>query len=260
MREQTKIDCRVLEKWSPRILAKAVVGIAVLGTLLLVFGCGSDAPSPESDAPVDSVTQAERPKPGTDQASGDTSATVSDPYTVRDTLSYETMLAREKAAVLYRGDEVVDTIDAAFGVQSIGTDSVIYLPVKKGARGPQDTWRGRQIYVLRTGGGATTPIEQSVPCFDANFSSPAVLDRAFYYWGLCTARGKTEVYAMRYRFDASAPVDSTHLQTGLTATDNRFLLKPPSMEDNLLRFQGDGRVWMLEAREMRVKSSSSLQK
>jgi hypothetical protein len=138
------------------------------------------------------------------------------------------------SAVLRRNDEVVDTVDVAFGVQRVGNDSVIFLPI--------DPPR----HVLYDGATrARTDIRTIVPDFDDRFSAPAVIDGALLYWGIhrgATAAGDS-IRAVRYEFARKRlnplPVSPARLDTAR----GRFYFTPPFRDNKEIVFRAPTGEW-----------------
>ena len=165
---------------------------------------------------------------------------------LRDSTPYQSEVGDGTLALLYASGAYVDSVDAAFGAHAVGRDSLLFLPVRSYTL--DDGGRGAEIarHVLASG-GTRRELEGWLPHFTSYFSSPAVHDRALYYWGLrplSAQGGRYELYAMRYAFGASR-LDSIRLDIAELYTDNRFHLSRPAVTDSGVVFAGDSATYLV---------------
>lgn len=164
-------------------------------------------------------------------------------YSIRDTADYENTIYGGRLGVLYHDGVRVDSIDLDFGLQPV-PGGVLFLSV----RTEEDPELGRLTYfgehVLYDGRNRRN-FTDGLPFFDPNFSSPAVIDSLFYYWGL--DREASYVYrvlAVRYDFIREG-IDSTFLFRDELATDNPYHFDRPEPTDGLIRYATHGRTYWL---------------
>ncbi|MEO5509995.1 MAG: hypothetical protein ABIS27_05145 [Longimicrobiales bacterium] len=169
-------------------------------------------------------------------------------YTLRDTSAYENLISSGRYALLYRGETFIDSVDVAFGVQTVGRDSVLFLPIRSdSATGGVATSITEHLLF---DGTTRTPINDLVPHFDSHFSSPAVLAGALYYWGLFQANGIDSVQAVRYEF-ARHRLNANPLPAKPPGTDDRFYFTPPYLDGKEFVFKAPSGEWRFRTPKQR---------
>ena len=174
---------------------------------------------------------------------GDGARTVSGStaFRMRDTSDYTSMIGGGRRAVLEREGRLLDTVDLAFGVHSVGRDSLLFLPVRTGhfevdTEGDSTGYPEITEHVLWTP-VARRPLKERLPYFFPYFSSPTFADGALHYWGmrgLSPKTGRYLLYAARWRI-ASDAIDTLPLDSVTLLTDARGALPEPVVS-------GDGHV------------------
>jgi len=162
-------------------------------------------------------------------------------YTLTDTAEWGNMLEQGKRAILRRGGAVIDTVDLDFGVAVVGTDSLVFLPVRtdpKPLRMDSTVWYETSL----TGHVLWTPLRRRklsnvLPFFNAELSSPTIADKlAIHYWGLPPKDTTCRVYAMRYDF-RTARLDSLFLRhQSFGPTDYRYVFGVPQIKGTEVSF------------------------
>lgn len=166
-----------------------------------------------------------------------------DSYSIRDTADYENTIYGGRLGALYYDGVLVDSIDLDFGLQPV-PGGVLFLPVET----EEDPELGRLTYFAEHvlyDGRKRRQFTDRLPFFDPNFSSPAVIDSLFYYWGL--DRDSSYVYrilAMRFDF-TDERIDSTFLFRDQLATDNPYHFDRPHPTDGWIRYRTHGRTYWL---------------
>ena len=163
-------------------------------------------------------------------------------YSLTDTTDWGTMLEEGQRAVLRRGGIMIDTVDLAFGVASVGKDSLVFLPVRTDTAPLPTAPNAHESFptdhVLWTP-SLRRQLRAFLPFFDAYFSSPVVTpDSAIHYWGIAPHAPTNRLYAMRYNF-RTARLDSLFLnREDPLATDYRYHLGSPQIHGNNVSFDG----------------------
>ena len=161
-------------------------------------------------------------------------------WALTDTMPYENLISTGTMALLRRDDVVIDSVDLAFGVQHVGRDSVLFLPVRSDSS-PEGMVRNITDHVLYDG-RTTTPLRDIVPHFNSLFSSPAVIDGALLYWGLHNVNGIDSVKAVRYEFGRRR-LNIQPLTDSIIGTDDRFYFTPPHLEGKEIVFKSPTGRW-----------------
>lgn len=157
-------------------------------------------------------------------------------------------------AVVMKDGSVVDTVETYFGVHEVGRDSLFAWAVRT-ANNPYDdeVWANPDSFRLYTPHGATA-IGRSLPDFSEFFSSPAVIDRDLFYWGLGTAAedGWRDLIAVRYGFGGSK-VDSTYLgRYQEHGTDHWHYFTPPHRRGSRIVYELRDREWEVDPQSWEV--------
>lgn len=170
-------------------------------------------------------------------------------YALTDTSEWENTIGDGgDRALLRRAGTTIDTIDLTFGVVSVGTDSLVFIPVRSGSimSGDSVVWveTSPTDFVLWTP-SRRRALSEFVPLF-LDRSSPIVTDESImYYWGIARSEAAFRTYAMRYDF-RTAQVDSLFLREDDMATDRRFHLSEPEISATEVSFGGhrmDRKTW-----------------
>jgi hypothetical protein len=196
--------------------------------------CEYRAPAGHSGPIPDSVWHTQKLPPG---------------YALTDTSEWENAIGwGGNQALLRRAGTTIDTVDLTFGVVSVGTDSLVFVPVRSGAITPGDSLSWVETspidHVLWTP-TRRRELREFVPLF-LRRSSPIVTNESImYYWGITRADQAFSTYAMRYNF-RTAQVDSLFLREDDMATDRRFHLSEPEISATEVSFGGhrmDRKTW-----------------
>ena len=161
-------------------------------------------------------------------------------WTLTDTMPWANLVSEGRYALLRRDDVVIDSVDLAFGVQVVGHDSVLFLPVRPDTS-PEGMVRNITDHVLYDG-HTTTLLRDIVPHFNSLFSSPAVIDGALLYWGLQHENGVDSVKAIRYEFRRRR-LNIQPLTDSIVGTDDRFYFTPPHLEGKEIVFKSPSGRW-----------------
>lgn len=151
-------------------------------------------------------------------------------------------------ALLRRAGTTIDTVDLTFGVVSVGTDSLVFLPVRSERFFSGESVVGVDIsptdHVLWTP-SRRRELREFLPLF-SNASSPIVTNESIiYYWGIAPSEQAFRTYAVRYDF-RTARLDSLFLRMDHMATDSRFHLSEPEISATEVSFGGhrlDRKTW-----------------
>ncbi len=170
----------------------------------------------------------------------DLSATVA-AYVMSDTAPYQNLVTSGTFAMLHKGGVFIDSVDVAFGVEAVGSDSVIFLPVRSAPDGAGRIATSITEHILFDG-STRTPVKSFAPHFDSHFSSPSVMSGALYYWGIFQSNGIDSVEAVRYEFGRRR-LNTIPLPVKPPGTDDRFYLKPPYLEGKEFVFKADTSEW-----------------
>jgi hypothetical protein len=176
-------------------------------------------------------------------AAGDSTAAPT--YALSDTVPFTAVVGGGSRALLHRNGAVIDTVDVAFGVQRVGRDSVIFLPVRSDTAiaGADTGANAAHITEHVVFDGATrTLVKDMVPHFDSRYSSPAVLAGALYYWGIFESNGIDSVQAVRYEF-ARRRLNALPLPVTRPATADRFFFTPPFLDGKEFVFKAPTGEW-----------------
>jgi hypothetical protein len=148
-------------------------------------------------------------------------------YSLTDTIAaVEGHAAR---AVMRRDGVVVDTIDVAFGIQSVGRDSVLYLPAHAD---------GAMAALVLYHDGARTPLASLVPDYDPAVSAPAVINNAVLYWGI---HGDS-VRAIRYEFPRKR-LNQLPVTPHLDRSNAAYRFTPPFLDGKEIVFKAPDGEW-----------------
>lgn len=208
----------------------------------------ASAPAPQTLPETTSVQQPPVPRPLPGATSAPQSRLPSG-YALTDTTEWGNPLEDGKRAVLRRGREIIDTVDIDFGVAAVGTDSLVFFPVRTGSI-PQRMDSTVWYETFLTSHVLWTPLRRRelsdvVPFFDANLSSPAMASESVIYWGFAPAE-ICRRYAMRYDF-RTARLDSLFLGPGCERnTDYRYYYGVPQIRGAEVSFDGvvlDRKMW-----------------
>ena len=204
------------------------VSLATLATAAAVFAaCGDSraarAPSVAGASAV-AVGAAGRP---------DSVSTLPAGYALTDTADFTGMTNDGRRAILRAPDgTALDTVDLGFGVHTVGRDSLLLLPVRAEDLGGGQMGAGITEHELLHA-GRRRALKTLLPHFSDYFSSPAVIDRALFYWGLepdpASRAGHYQLWAVRYDFP-TARRDSLALGSVTMETDDRGYLTAPFRE------------------------------
>jgi hypothetical protein len=153
-------------------------------------------------------------------------------------------------AILRRGGVMIDTVDLTFDVAVVGTDSLVFLPVRTDTTPINTTsppWfesypRGHVFWTP----GSRHELHQLLPFFDDFFSLPVVKGSVMHYWGVAPHEHTNRLYAMRYDF-RTAHLDSLYMnRDDPLATDYRYHLWTPQIHGSEINFHGaivDSATW-----------------
>jgi len=169
-------------------------------------------------------------------------ASAEDGFRVSGSIPYRDDVSTGVLAVLqYRGTPI-DTIDLHFGLQQLGSDTVVYRAVRRYHVEDDEAWAEPQGLTLYAD-GRREPLEPRLPGFSA-FSAPTVLGRELFYWSLSPDSGGTRLSARRYDIGTGAG-DSLFLTVAeLPETDDVGLLAAPWRDDDDVVFALDSlRQW-----------------
>jgi hypothetical protein len=236
--------------------------VSDLALICIVLGCAG----PERQLPPRAVlVPGIHPRPDTATISArETPADTSLPmqsnlppgYTLTDSTSWATMLEDGGRAVLRRGATMIDTVDLYFGVVAVGTDSLVFLPVRTDTTPVHTTeppWfesapTEHVFWTLES----RRELRSLLPFFDAYFSSPVIEGTMIHYWGIAPNRPTNRLYAMRYDFRTGV-LDSLSLnREDPLATDYRYHLTTPQIQGNEISFGDmvlDSATWRVLRRE-----------
>jgi len=161
-------------------------------------------------------------------------------FSVKDTVAFSTMLENGKKGILFLENQLIDTIDLEFGIHPF-KGGVIFLAVDHYS----DTSYFKTDYIYWNN-NTRQYFKTILPDFNDHFSSPAVIDSYFVYWGLkpVPQTADYEIFAARYHL-LSAQLDTILLTQESVLTDFRFYFTPPFFEQGNFKFPCDNRVWIV---------------
>lgn len=154
-------------------------------------------------------------------------------YALRGFASYSSMTYDGTLALLVGSGGIIDTIDARFGVHSVGADSIVFQPVRSGSN-ESERWQEATEHVLYHD-GTRIPLGTLMPYLSSCFSQPSVLNGDIYYWGLSQG-DNIRTYAARFDFSTRVVDTLELLDFELPATDECELLAQPTLEASGIRF------------------------
>jgi hypothetical protein len=159
-------------------------------------------------------------------------------FSVRDTVEFYSMLEKGKKGILFIDNQIIDTIDIDFGYHPF-KGGVIFLAVDK----YNDSTFFKTDYIYWNN-NTRQFFKTILPDFNDNFSSPAVIDSYFVYWGLkpVPQTADYQIFAARYNLQSSQ-LDTILLSQESILTDFRFYFTPPFIEQGMFQFPCDNRVW-----------------
>ena len=244
---------------------------AVAGGLLLSIACSAETSRPAASPPAaiasavppHSLDTASSPQPASDsqptrlpdKASASRPALPSK-YTLTDTTVWYTMLEDGHRAILRRGGVMIDTVDLAFDVAEVGTDSLVFLPVHTDTipiRTSDPPWfesfpTEHVFWTL----SSRRKLHDLLPFFDDYFSVPDITGSVIHYWGVARRDSSNRLYAMRYNF-RTAHLDSLFMnREDPLATDYRYYLGTPQDYGREVSFHGvvlDSATWRVIRRD-----------
>jgi hypothetical protein len=150
-------------------------------------------------------------------------------YATSDTAHYGTLPDTASSVVLTRDGVAVDTIDAAFGVQHVGFDSVLFMSRASGA------------YKLYDGKSATN-LSAIVPDFDDHYSAPSVIENAVLYWAIHRSPTMDSVRATRYEFPRRR-LNPLPVNAKFDSTKGRYYFRPPFLDGKEIVFKAPDGEW-----------------
>lgn len=153
-------------------------------------------------------------------------------YALSDTARYGIGADTAARAVLKRNGIVIDTVDARFGAELVGEDSVLFATVRAGAI---------TEYVLFDG-GTRTPVPSIVPDFDIKLSSPSVIEGALLYWGIRRTGNADSVFAVRYEFRRRR-LNPLPLPAKLDAVTGAHYFQRPYLDNKEIVFKSPAGEW-----------------
>jgi hypothetical protein len=159
---------------------------------------------------------------------------------LKDTTAYTNEIYSSRFAVLYRRNELIDSVELDFGVHSVGKDSVVYVRVETLNSGRlKGTYFTKLIlYANRK----KTPLSTTLEFYNEHFSSPAIIDASLYYWGF----KEDKVMAVRKSFAAQTCDTITLAIEGATITESPYHFKRPSAHGKDIKFAlDDGQTFIL---------------
>jgi len=145
---------------------------------------------------------------------------------------------------------MIDTVDLAFDVAEVGTDSLVFLPVRTDTI-PITTTNPPWFESFPTEHVFWTPasrrkLHDLLPFFDDYFSVPDITGSVIHYWGVARHDSTNRLYAMRYNF-RTAHLDSLYMnRNDNLATDYRYYLGTPQDYGREVSFHGvvlDSATW-----------------
>ena len=150
-------------------------------------------------------------------------------------------------APLFKGGGLIDTVEVYFGVRHVAGDTVLVLPVDVQAPDPLDGPVGYPTDFTLTDGRWRTSLSEAAP-FVSDYSSPAVIGGAIWYWGLAPSEREHEyrLLAIRYAVRSGA-TDSTYLTTQPLHTGNTSHLIRPAMDAHHVAFVLGEHRWHIDA-------------
>ncbi len=179
-------------------------------------------------------------------------------YTLSDTLEFSNSITSGMARILKLGELTIDTVDNAFGIKEIGGTSVAYHKVLVyGRPGPDGSYQGRFDSYILFKSGEKMFLKNMLENFDDWFSSPAVINGYFLYWGI-KRENKSKymtVYAMRFDLNRNR-TDSIFLYSDFIKTDDPGYFYRPVEDFGGYRFESASKSWLVEesfARKQLVK-------
>jgi hypothetical protein len=170
-------------------------------------------------------------------------------YALTDTSDWESAIGwRGKQALLRRAGTTIDTVDLTFGIVSVGTDSLVFVPVRSGSISPGDSLAWVETFptehVLWTP-SRRRELREFLPLFQDSSSPIVTTESIIYYWGIAPAEQAFRTYAMRYDFRTTR-LDSLFLRVDDMASDRRFHLSEPEISATEVSFGGhrmDRKTW-----------------
>jgi len=151
---------------------------------------------------------------------------------------------------------MIDTVDLAFDVAEVGTDSLVFLPVHTDTipiRTSDPPWfesfpTEHVFWTL----SSRRKLHDLLPFFDDYFSVPDITGSVIHYWGVARRDSSNRLYAMRYNF-RTAHLDSLFMnREDPLATDYRYYLGTPQDYGREVSFHGvvlDSATWRVIRRD-----------
>jgi hypothetical protein len=171
-----------------------------------------------------------------------------DNYILSDSLEFSDMITGGLARVLKFRDSPIDTIDSAFGINSLDGQKIVYHKVEIfGMPLAGNSYEGTFSDYIICKNGRKTLLRNSLAYFDDWFSSPSVIGNYILYWGFKKEKGSKylTVYAMRYEIDRRR-IDSIFLFSDKIETDNSGLFYRPVEDLGGYLFEYEDKSWLVE--------------
>jgi len=157
--------------------------------------------------------------------------------------SYENELERGEYVLLTANGTVLDSIDADFGAHTVGTDSLIFIPIYSDTTGvpPHSSSIGEPVLCAA---GQRVLLRRVLTELDPLFSSPTVHDSTVHYWGMRPLEepGRYLLTARRHHLPTSR-ADSLPLGELAMYTDDRHHLRPPRVVGDSVIYETAGNRW-----------------
>jgi hypothetical protein len=180
--------------------------------------------------------------------SGFANAAFTSGYSLRDTVSYFNETYSGRLTLLYYRGVPVDSIDAGFGLHQTGGDTLLYLRVETIRTGlSTGTYFTTPVLVY---GGLKNEINDSLPFYIDQFSSPGVVDSCLYYWGLTMEN----VYAVKITFP-EFKADSIKLDIGggIITDSPDYFSRPSATSDGIIFALKSGKRFLVSRGMRSVK-------
>jgi hypothetical protein len=232
--------------------------LIALATCVLLVNCASPEPQLQPEKAPDTLRRADSAvvapqalsRPEVPSSAQDS---LPSGYSLTDTTGWADMFEEGQRAILRRAAVGIDTVDLGFGVNLVGTDSLVFLAVRTDSAplttcSPPcyESWPTEYVFWTPE---SRRELRNLLPFFSAFSSSPQMAGESLiYYWGLAPHDRTNRLYAMRYDF-RTARADSTSLnRDDPIATDYRYHLPTPQIHGSDVSFGDvvlDGTTWQI---------------
>ena len=174
-----------------------------------------------------------------------------DNYIVTDTGYYNEELGDGVFAVIKRNDQLIDTIDKAYGMNPLSDNKYLYYTIRgmgPAKNGDGDSRYKTSIMAAPVGykivkGDQTILFNKLTPDFDDWFSSPAIINKKVYYWQIRRIDSMGSVRVSAAEFDPKSQTTRSHyLLTDTLETDDQGYFPLPILNKDTIYFHADKKL------------------